>query len=177
MIYEYKGIRPKLGRNVFLAPGVVVLGDVEIGDDSNIWFNTIVRGDVHSIRIGKRSNIQDLCMLHVTGEKYPLSIGDDVVVGHRAVLHGCTVNSNALIGIGALVLDGAVIENGAIVAAGAVVPPGMVVRADTMVAGVPAKVMRERTDAERDFHKINIEKYAKYASEFLNITKIHPDNW
>ena len=126
-IYEYNGVRPRIGENVFLAPGVVVLGDVEIGEGSNLWFYTVVRGDVYPIKIGRKTNIQDHCMLHVTGGRFPLIIGDGVIVGHRAVLHGCTVHDNALIGIGALVLDGSVVEEGAIVAAGAVVTPGSTV--------------------------------------------------
>ncbi len=171
MIYEYKGIKPRLGRNVFLAPGVVVLGDVEIGDETNIWFHSVVRGDVNHIKLGKRTNIQDLCMLHVTGRRFPLNIGEEVIVGHRAVLHGCVIHDRVLIGIGALVLDGAVVEEGAIVAAGAVVSPGTVVPANRVAVGIPARPTRTPTDAEREFHKANCEKYAKYAATFHEITR------
>jgi carbonic anhydrase/acetyltransferase-like protein (isoleucine patch superfamily) len=166
MIYEYKGIRPRLGRDVFLAPGVVVLGDVEIGDLTNIWFNTVVRGDVNSIRIGARTNIQDLCMLHVTSDRFPLAIGERVIVGHRAVLHGCTIHDDALIGIAALVLDGAVVEQGAIVAAGSVVTPGTAIPAQSVAMGAPAKIRRAPTPEERAFHQINLTRYQEYGRSF-----------
>ena len=172
MIYEYKGIRPRLGKDVFLAPGVIVLGDVEIGDDSNIWFNTVVRGDVNRVRIGKRTNIQDLCMLHVTGERFPLTIGHGVIVGHRAVLHGCTIHDNALIGIGALVLDGAIVEEGATVAAGAVVTPGTVIPANRVAVGIPARPTREPTQEEKSFHQTNLSRYMEYGRNFASITRI-----
>ena len=172
MIYEYKGIKPRLGRNVFLDPGVVVLGDVEIADEANIWFHSVVRGDVNLIRIGKRTNIQDLCMLHVTGERFPLTIGEEVIVGHRAVLHGCVIHDRALIGIGALVLDGAVVEEGAIVAAGAVVSPGTVIPANRVAVGIPARPAREATVEEREFHTINCGRYAQYAHTFHEITRL-----
>ena len=115
MIIEYRGIRPKLGLDVFLAQGVILLGDIEIGDYSNLWFYTVARADVNYIRIGAQTNIQDHCALHVTTDKFPLVIGAEVVVGHRAVIHGATIHDRALIGIGALVLDGSVVEEGAIV--------------------------------------------------------------
>jgi len=166
MIYEYDGKAPTLGTNVFLAPGVIVLGDVTIGDHSNLWFYTVARGDVHAITIGSRTNIQDHCMLHVTGGRFPLAIGSGVIVGHRAVLHGCTVQDDALIGIGALVLDGAVVERGAIVAAGAVVSPGSVVPAGQLAVGVPARPARAVTDRERESHATNSRTYEQYARDF-----------
>jgi len=169
MLYEYKGIRPRLGRNVFLAPGAIVLGDVEIGDDSNLWFYTVARGDVHSITIGAKTNIQDLCMLHVTGGRFPLNIGSRVIVGHRAVLHGCTIYDDVLIGIGALVLDGAVVEQGAIVAAGAVVTPGTVIPANRVAVGIPARPTREPTSEERADHEVNSAKYQQYGLEFQKL--------
>lgn len=171
MIYQYKGIRPKLGKDVFLAPGVIVLGDVEIGDGSNLWFYTVARGDVNSIRIGRMTNIQDHCMLHVTGEKYPLTIGDDVVVGHRVVLHGCTVGNGALIGIGAIVLDGAVIEDGATVAAGAVVAPGHVIPANTVAKGIPARPAGPRSEEEKAFQETNRHKYHEYGKNFAALVE------
>ena len=172
MIYEYKGIRPRIGKDVFLAPGVVVLGDVEIGNGSNLWFHTIARGDVHSIRIGEYTNIQDQCMLHVTGGRYPLTIGDRVIVGHRAVLHGCRVHDEALVGIGALVLDGAVVNEGAIVAAGAVVAPGTIVPPNRVAVGVPAKPTREATQEEREFHQKNYLNYHNYGKSFQELTQL-----
>jgi gamma-carbonic anhydrase len=174
MIFRYKGKSPRIGKDVFLAPGVIILGDVEIGDYSNLWFHTVVRGDVNSIRIGVRTNIQDHCMLHVTGERFPLSIGSGVIVGHRAVLHGCTVDDNALIGIGALVLDGAVVEHDAIVAAGAVVTPGTVIRADTVAVGIPARAARNPTDEEKAFHRVNLVRYEQYGKRFHELVQPIP---
>ena len=171
MLYEYKGVKPRIGRDVFLAPGAIVLGDVEIGDGSNLWFYTVARGDVHSIRIGQGTNIQDLCMLHVTGGRFPLTIGDGVIVGHRAVLHGCTVQADALIGIGALVLDGAVVEEGAMVAAGAVVSPGSVIPAGKVAVGVPAHPMRDASEDERTFHKQNALSYHEYGKNFPKLVQ------
>ena len=172
MIYEYKGIRPRIAGSVFLAPGVVVLGDVEIGEDSNLWFYTVVRGDVYPITIGKDVNIQDHCMLHVTGGKFPLSIGDGVIAGHRAVLHGCTIHSDALIGIGALVLDGAVVEQGAIVAAGAVVAPGATIPSNMVAVGGPARPVREVTEEQKAANRANALRYQEYGRRFHAITSI-----
>lgn len=172
LVYEYKGVRPKLGQDVFLAPGVILLGDISIGDYANIWFYTVARADVNFITIGDQTNIQDHCALHVTSDKYPLIIGANVVVGHRAVLHGCVVEDNALIGIGALVLDGARVETGAIVGAGAVVSPGSLVKANTLVVGTPARQIRTPTHDERDFHMINLMKYKSYAKNFNQITRL-----
>ncbi len=171
MIYEYKGVKPRLGKNVFLAPGTIILGDVEIGDNTNIWFYTVARGDVNHIRIGADTNIQDLCMLHVTSVKYPLTIGDRVIIGHRVVVHGCTINDDALIGIGALVLDGAVVEPGAIVAAGAVVPPNALIPEGMVAAGVPAKPIRKVSQEEKNFNITNSLKYKNYAGNFNNLAR------
>ncbi|MCX5861797.1 MAG: gamma carbonic anhydrase family protein [Deltaproteobacteria bacterium] len=174
MIYEYRGIRPRIGQDVFLAPGVIILGDVEIGDYSNLWFYTVVRGDVNSITIGRHTNIQDHCMLHVTGDRFPLNIGNGVIVGHRAVLHGCTVHDNALVGIGALVLDGAVVEHDAIVAAGAVVTPGTIIRAETVAVGIPARAVRTPTDEEKAFHRLNCQRYQQYGKHFDQLARPMP---
>jgi len=171
MIYEYRGIKPRLGQGVFLAPGVIILGDVEIGDHTNLWFYSVARGDVNSIRIGRETNIQDHCMLHVTSDRYPLHIGNRVIVGHRAVLHGCTIHDNALIGIGALVLDGAVVHEGAVVAAGAVVAPGTVIPANTVAVGVPARPTRKPTEDEKAFHRINAARYQQYARDFHHLVQ------
>src|ERR671919_965715 len=148
-IVPYLGKAPKLGARVFLAPGAWVTGDVELGDDVSFWFHTVARGDVNFIRIGPRTNIQDGSVLHVNHGTHPLVIGAGVVVGHQAVLHGCTVEDGALIGIGARVLDGAVIEAGAQIGAGAVVAPGARVPAGHLALGVPARVARPLTDEER----------------------------
>jgi carbonic anhydrase/acetyltransferase-like protein (isoleucine patch superfamily) len=168
MIYEYKGNRPKLGKNVFIAPTAVVLGDVEIGDASNVWFHTVIRGDVNAVRIGAHTNIQDHCMLHVTGERWPLFIGDRVIVGHCATLHGCVVEDDALIGVAAVVLDGAVVHEGAIVGAGALVPPGAVIPPNAVAMGAPATVRRFCTAEEKAYHQTNLAKYEAYARHFFD---------
>lgn len=164
-ILPYQNRRPSIDPSVFLADGVRIIGDVTIGPDSSIWYNSVIRGDVHYVRIGSRTNIQDLSMLHVTHDTHPLEIGDEVTVGHKATLHGCTVNDRCLIGMGAVVLDGATVEESAMVAAGAVVPPGMKVPAGTLVAGVPAKPIRDLTEAELNGFVPSAERYVAYARE------------
>lgn len=150
-ILPYDGKLPKLGANVFVAPGASVIGDVEIGDDSSVWFGTVIRGDVFHIRIGARSNVQDNSVIHVTTGKHATIVGDDVTIGHRVILHGCTVHDGALIGMGATVMDRAVVEAGALVAAGSLVTEGMVVPAGMVAMGAPARIKRAVTDAEREY--------------------------
>ncbi len=150
---------PRIGERVFLAPTAVVTGDVELGDDVSFWFHTVARGDVHWIRIGERTNVQDGSVLHVTHETHPLAIGRGVVVGHQAVLHGCTIEDGALIGIGARVLDGAVIEAGAQVGAGAVVAPGHRIPAGYLALGVPARPVRPLDETERRTIREIAERY------------------
>ena len=158
-LIPYQGRLPKLGQRVFLAPGAWVSGDVELGDDVSFWFHTVARGDVNFIRIGARTNVQDGAVLHVTHERFPLTIGEGVVVGHQAVLHGCTVEDGALVGIGARVLDGAVIEAGAQVGAGAVVAPGHRVPAGQLALGIPARVVRPLTAEETLRIADGVERY------------------
>ncbi len=135
------------------------MGDVAIGADSSIWYGAVVRGDVHRVRIGERTNLQDQCLVHVTADRFAASIGDDVTVGHRAVVHGCVVEDEALIGIGAIVLDGARIGRGAWVAAGALVAPGAEVPAGCLALGAPARVVRKVTDDEQ---KLQLERTRAY---------------
>jgi carbonic anhydrase/acetyltransferase-like protein (isoleucine patch superfamily) len=149
-IYPYQGKLPKLGERVFVAPGAALTGDLEAGNDCSFWFHVAARGDVNVIRIGARTNVQDGTVLHVTHETHPLTIGDDVVIGHSTMVHGCTLESGCLVGIGARVLDGAVVESGAQVGAGAVVTPGTRIPAGTLAVGIPARVVRPLSDAERD---------------------------
>jgi gamma-carbonic anhydrase len=148
-VHPHQGRSPVLGARVFLAPGAHLTGDVEVGDDASFWFHTVARGDVNTIRIGPRTNVQDGSVLHVTHLRHPLSIGAGVVVGHQAVLHGCTVEDGALVGIGARVLDGAVVESGAQIGAGALVAPGPRIPAGHLALGIPARVVRPLTDDER----------------------------
>lgn len=166
-IYAYRGKRPQLGERVYLAPSAELAGDIRIGDDVSFWFHTAARGDVHWIEIGARTNIQDGAVLHVTHERHPLSIGAGVVVGHHAVLHGCTVEDGALIGIGARVLDGAVVEAGAQVGAGALVAPGHRVPAGHLVLGIPARPVRELNEAERAEIAAIRERYVALKDRYL----------
>lgn len=159
---------PTVGEKVFVAPGAAVIGDVHLGAGSNVWFNVTIRGDVNHIRIGVGTNIQDNAVCHVTYQKHPLIIGNNVTVGHGAILHGCTVHDTALIGMGSKVLDGAVVESGAMVAAGALVGPGKVVKSGELWAGVPAKPMRALTQAEKDYLPWSAEHYMRLAEQYLD---------
>ncbi|MGO9828697.1 MAG: gamma carbonic anhydrase family protein [Myxococcaceae bacterium] len=149
-IRSFQGVSPRLHPSVFVAEGAQLIGDVEIGEDSSVWYNTVLRGDVNYIRIGRRTNIQDLTMLHVHKDRFPCRVGDDVTVGHHAVVHGCTVGNRVLVGIGAVILDGVVIEDDSFVAAGTLLTPGTVVPAGSMVMGAPGKVKRALTPQERE---------------------------
>ncbi len=162
-ILPYEGKRPSIDQSVFLADGVRIVGDVTIGTDSSVWYNTVIRGDIHYVRIGRGTNIQDLSVLHVTHETHPLEVGDQVTVGHKATLHGCTLRDRCLIGMGAIILDGALVEEQAMVAAGAVVPPGMKVPSGSLVAGVPARVIRELTEDELAEFVASSGRYIRYA--------------
>jgi carbonic anhydrase/acetyltransferase-like protein (isoleucine patch superfamily) len=161
-LFPYLDLFPRIHSSVFLAEGVKIIGDVEIGEDSSVWYNTVIRGDVHYVKIGKMTNIQDCSMLHVTNGKYPLNIGDKVTIGHSVKLHGCTLQNLCLIGIGAIVLDGAVVEEKSMVAAGSVVKPNFIVPSGKLVAGVPAKVVRELTQQELDEFEKSALRYKKY---------------
>lgn len=143
LIRPFEGAHPRVDPTAWVAPGAAVLGDVEIGPESSVWYGCVVRGDVNSIHIGARTNLQDLCVVHVTKDRFSTRIGDEVTVGHRAVVHGCEVADGALIGIGAIVLDGARVGPEALVAAGALVTPGTEIPARVLTMGSPARVVRE----------------------------------
>jgi len=148
-IHPFRSRLPRLGERVFVAPSAHLTGDLEAGDDCSFWFGVAARGDVNTIRIGARTNVQDGAVLHVTHDTHPLAIGDEVTIGHAATVHGCTLHDRCLVGIGATVLDGAVVESGAQIGAAALVPPGMRVPAGTLALGVPARVARPLSDRER----------------------------
>jgi carbonic anhydrase/acetyltransferase-like protein (isoleucine patch superfamily) len=164
IVRPYGGKAPRLHPSVWIADGATVLGDVEIGEGGSIWYGSVVRGDVNSIRIGARTNVQDASVVHVTTDTHPTRLGDDVTVGHRVVLHGCTVEDGALVGIGAVVLDGAIVGREALVGAGALVPPGMKVPPRTLVMGSPARVVRPLEDAEVAAILATTRRYVEYAA-------------
>ncbi len=165
-LIPYRGITPRLHPSVFVAEGARIVGDVEAGRDSSVWFNAVVRGDVNYIRIGERTNIQDNAVLHVTHERYPLIVGSDVTVGHSAILHGAVVRDACLIGMGATVLDDARVGPFALVAAGSVVLMGTVIPEGVLCAGVPAKVIRPLTEEERKSLLESAKNYVEYVSTY-----------
>jgi len=166
-IRTYQGKRPQLGDKVYVDPTAIVIGDVHIGADSSVWPYAIIRGDMHSIRIGTRTSIQDGSVLHITHAStfnpagHPLIIGDDVTIGHSVNLHGCTVGSRVLIGIGSTILDGAVIEDEVVIGAGTLVPPGKRLESGFLYVGSPCKQARPLKDSERDFFKYSAGNYVK----------------
>ncbi len=166
LLRNFEAAVPRIDPSAWVAPGAVVVGDVEIGEDSSIWYGAVVRGDVHRIRIGARTNIQDQATIHVTRGRFETWIGDEVTVGHRAVVHGCRVGAGALVGIGAIVLDGAEVGEGALVAAGAVVTPGSQILAGEMAVGIPARAVRLLSDTERE---LQIQRTLGY----VETSKIH----
>ena len=166
MIKPYKGVYPRVHETAFIAESAQVIGDVALGQESSIWFQAVVTGDVNYIRISDRTNIQDSCVLHVTRGKHPLVIGDEVTVGHRVVLHGCTVGNNVLIGIGAIVLDGAIIEENVMIGAGSVVTPGSRIPSGTVVMGLPAKIKREIKPDEIEQIRQSARNYVEYLKTY-----------
>jgi len=168
VIYPFQNVTPTFPSTVFIEPSAQVIGDVVIGAYSSIWFGAVVRGDVHFIRIGARTNIQDLSVLHVTRNTHPLIVGDEVTVGHHVTLHGCTVQNRVLIGMGAIVLDGALIEEGCVIGAGALVTEGMKVPSGSLVVGVPGKVKRSLTQEESRFLEKSAQNYVDLARVYLD---------
>jgi carbonic anhydrase/acetyltransferase-like protein (isoleucine patch superfamily) len=161
------GVAPTISPAAFIAPGAVVIGDVEIGADAGFWFGCVARGDVNIIRIGERTNIQDGTVIHVTRHTGPTHIGNGVTVGHACVLHACVVEDDCFIGMRATLMDGVVVEKGAWVAAGALVTPGKRIPSGEVWAGNPAKFFRKMTQEETDFIPISVANYVKHAREYL----------
>lgn len=166
-ILPYDGIWPIVDAGAFVAPGAYVIGDVEIGPETNIWFGCVVRGDMNVIRIGRRVNVQDATVIHVDSRKYATFIGDDVTIGHSAIIHACTLQDRAFVGMQACVMDGAVVESGAMVAAGGLITPGKVVKAGQLWAGKPAKFVRDCGDVEKDMIAHVPPEYWKMAQRYL----------
>ena len=143
LIKELNNYKPKIGQNCFLAETATIIGNVEIGDDCSVWFGAVIRGDVHYIKIGNNTNIQDNVVVHATYQKSPTNIGNNVTVAHGAIIHGCTLKDNVMIGMNAVILDDAVVESNSIVAAGSVVTKGTVVEPGSVYAGIPAKKVKD----------------------------------
>jgi len=167
MIRGYGNKFPTIGRGVFVDPSAQIIGNVEIGANSSVWFNSVVRGDVYYIRIGESSNIQDLCCLHVTRDRNPTILGDFVTVGHGAILHGCTIESHCLIGMGSIVMDRVTVGQGSIVGAGSLVTQNLQVPPHSLVLGAPAKVVRELALDEIQRIDRHAENYLNYKEHYL----------
>lgn len=172
-VRSFKGMNPVLGERVFIDQSAVVIGDVTLGDDASVWPCAVIRGDMHRITVGARTSVQDNAVLHITHastfnpDGWPLTIGDDVTIGHGACLHGCTLGNRILVGIGATVLDGAVVEDEVIIAAGALVPPGKILESGYLYVGNPCKQGRPLKDSERKFFSYSAQNYTKLKNEYL----------
>jgi carbonic anhydrase/acetyltransferase-like protein (isoleucine patch superfamily) len=172
-VRSHKGSTPQFGERNWIDPSAVVIGDVTTGEDCSIWPMTVVRGDMHKIRIGARCSVQDGSVLHVTHASdfnpggWPLIIGDDVTIGHKALLHGCTVGHRVLVGMGSIIMDGAVVEDEVIIGAGCLVPPGKRLQSGYLYVGSPCKQARALTDKERGFFPYTASNYVKLKDEYL----------
>jgi carbonic anhydrase/acetyltransferase-like protein (isoleucine patch superfamily) len=173
-IESFNDKQPIIANDVFIHDTALVIGDVQIGEDASIWPKSVVRGDIHSIQIGARTNVQDNSVLHVTHDSkfnpggYPLIIGDEVTVGHSIVLHGCTVGDQCLIGMGAVVMDGAVIESGTMLGAGSLVTPGKVLESGYLWLGSPARKVRELNEQEKEYLQYSAEHYVRLKNRYMN---------
>ena len=170
-IYELDGVRPTLGRDVFIADSAAVIGDVHLADGASVWFGAVIRGDYMPIRIGARTNIQDNAVVHITAGMNATTIGDDVTVGHSAIVHGCTVGHRCLVGMSSTILDGAVIGDESFVAAGSLVTPGTIIPARSFVMGRPARVKRDVENADLTWIKGSAAAYVAHAHAFMTKCK------
>jgi len=168
LIKPLKGKQPRIGKNCFLSDTATLIGDVEMGNSCSVWFNAVIRGDVHYIRIGNNSNIQDNAVVHATYQKSPTNIGNNVSIAHNAVVHGCTIHDNVLIGMGANIMDNAVIESNTIIAAGSVVTQGMHVESGSIYGGAPAKKIKALSEELLEGEVLRIaNNYSLYASWYM----------
>ncbi|MFN3813215.1 MAG: gamma carbonic anhydrase family protein [Aquificaceae bacterium] len=167
IVKPYKDMSPRIASSVFLADNVVVIGQVEIGEDSSVWYGTVIRGDVNYIRIGERTNIQDNSVIHVTHDTYPTVIGNNVTVGHRVVLHGCIIKDHVLVGMGAVIMDGVEVDSYVIVGAGAILTPGKKIPSGVLVTGFPAKVVRELRPEEIKLIEESSLNYVRYKNSYM----------
>jgi carbonic anhydrase/acetyltransferase-like protein (isoleucine patch superfamily) len=167
MIRTYKGTRPQIAPTAFIETSAQVIGDVQIGEHSSVWFNCVIRGDVHYIRVGHSTNIQDGTVIHVTNGRFPTEIGNHVTIGHGVMIHGCTIKDRSLVGIGSIILDNAIIGEESFIAAGSLVTPGTVIPPRSMVMGSPAKVRREVTDSEIELINRHWQNYIEYKNNYM----------
>ncbi|RHW33265.1 gamma carbonic anhydrase family protein [Lysinibacillus yapensis] len=170
MIYPFKDKNPKIDPSVYIADHAVVTGDVTIGEDTTIWFNTVIRGDVAPTIIGKRCSIQDLSCIHQSPDN-PVIIEDDVTIGHQVTLHGCVIRNNALVGMGSIILDGAEVGEGAFIGAGSLVPPGKKIPPNSLAMGRPAKVVREVTPEDREDMDRILHEYVEKGRYYKSLQK------
>ena len=168
MIKYFEGKQPRLCKNVYVSENAMVIGDVTLGDEVNIWFGAVLRGDMHYIKIGNRTNIQDNSVVHVTTGVSPTNIGNGVTVGHGAIIHGCTIEDDCLIGMGAIIMDDAVIGTGSLIGASALIPPNMIIPPNSLVVGSPGKVVREVKDVEKEMILERPQEYIDLAAIYLN---------
>jgi gamma-carbonic anhydrase len=166
LVKSVRGIMPEFGKNCFLAENATVVGEVKMGDNCSVWFNAVIRGDVHSITIGNNTNIQDGAIIHCTYQKAKVVIGDNVSIAHNAIVHGCTIEDNVLVGMGAIVMDNAVVKKGAVIAAGAVVLQNTIVESYSIYAGAPAKKVKEVSPEQAEAFAKTANNYILYASWF-----------
>lgn len=168
-IYPYFNKKPNIDKTAFIAPTAAIIGDVTIGANSGIWFHSVLRGDVEKIVIGNNSNIQDGSVIHVSRNGFPTIIGSYVTVGHKVLLHACTLEDYSFVGMGSTVMDRAIIESGGWIAAGSLVTEGKIIKSGEIWAGRPAKFFRKLTPAEQDYIKISANNYSKHAQEYLEM--------
>lgn len=172
-IRSHRNINPRIAENVYVDPSCVIIGDVVIGEFSSVWPMTVIRGDIHRIRIGKRTSVQDGSVLHVThagpynADGFPLVIGDDVTIGHKVMLHGCTIGNRVLIGMASIILDGAVVEDEVVIGAGTLVPPGKTLESGYLYLGSPARKARPLTEKELSYFHYTSKAYAELCAEYL----------
>jgi len=167
MIYEFLDSKPQYDESVFVAPSADIIGDVTLGKQSSVWFNTTIRGDVNWIEVGERSNVQDNTCIHVMNQSGPTKIGNDVTIGHNAMVHGCTIHDRVLVGIHATILDRVVIESDVMVAAGSLVPPDKRLKSGYLYMGSPVEQVRKLSDEEVDTIKEHADNYVKYARAYM----------
>ncbi len=175
MLLPFSGKSPVIAASALVLPTATVIGDVVVGDESSIWFNVVVRGDVNQIRIGNRTNIQDGSMVHVTSRSHPTYLGDEVTIGHHATLHGCRIGNRCLIGIGAIVLDGAIIGDETIIGAGTVVSPGCEIPPRSLALGTPARIKRALNEQEIRQLGQSAANYVQYLAAYRNLLGSEPE--